>query len=226
MSSATKRILIVDDEESLTWSIAKNLKRQYKDHEIYSMNSGDEALKILKRLPFNLVISDIQMPGADGLVLLDYVKKHSPEVPVIIMTSLDKSEIKDLAKQGSGVYYFEKPFDMGEFKKTINDALLNVSVQTKNELKNLSLKELIGKNYHNKFSGSINVKNTNKSGTLYFQAGEIIHAVTNDLEGELALLNMLCWKKINYEIESTNKHVKKTIHYGWKLLVKDELLSD
>ena len=113
-----------------------------------------------------------------------------------------------------------------EFKKTINDALLNVSVQRKNELGNLSLKGLIRKNYHNKFSGSINVKNTNKSGTLYFQTGEIIHAVTDDLEGELALLNMLCWKKINYKIESTNKPVKKTIHYGWKLLVKDELLSD
>ena len=201
------------------------LQKQYKDHEIYSMNSGDEALKILKRLPFNLVISDIQMPGTDGLVLLDYVKKHSPDVPVIIMTSLDKPEIKSLAKQGSGIYYFEKPFDMGEFKKTIKDALTDVPVQTKNELQNLSLKELIRKNYHNKFSGTVNVRNVHKSGMLYFQDGEIIHAITEDLEGELALLNVLSWSKVNYDMVLTDEHITKTIYYGWKLLVKDELLS-
>ena len=78
MNAEKKRILIVDDEESLTWIIAKNLRNQYKDHKIYSMNSGDEALKLLKRLQFDLVISDIQMPGTNGLVLLDYIKSLCP----------------------------------------------------------------------------------------------------------------------------------------------------
>jgi len=220
-----KRILIVDDEESLTWSIAKNLQKQYKDYEVYPMNSGEGAIKILKRLSFNLVISDIQMPGIDGLVILDYVKKHSPNVPVIIMTSLDKSEIKDLAKKNSATYYFEKPFEMGEFKKTINEALGIAKIQIKEEIQNLTLKEFINRKYKKKFSGLVNVKNSYNSGVLHFHSGEIIHAMAGDLVGELALLNVLSWEKVIIEIKPTKKPIKKTIHYGWKLLVKDELLT-
>ena len=225
MSSAMQRILIVDDEESLTWSITKNLQKQYKDHEIYSANSGDEALKMLKRLTFDLVISDIQMPGTDGLVLLDFVKKNNPEVPVIIMTSLDKPEIKKLAAQGSGIYYFEKPFDMFEFKKTISIALLEITSNMKKNQQKFSLKEIIREKYYNKFSGTLNVSNTQKSGALYFQNGEIIHAKTADLEGELALLNVLNWNKVNYSMNLSDSKVQKTIHYGWKLVMKDELLA-
>jgi len=225
MNAEKKRILIVDDEENLTWSIAKNLQNQYKNHKIYSMNSGDEALKILKRLQFDLVISDIQMPGTNGLVLLDYIKKHSPQVPVIIMTSLDKPEIKSLANQNYGIYYFEKPFEMVEFKKTINDIFKKSLTKTRCEQEKITPDELIKKNYQRKFSGFVTVKNGKKSGVLHFQRGEIIHAQTAEFEGELALINVLNWEKVNFHAELCDKPVLKTIHYGWKILIKDKLIT-
>jgi len=139
MNQETKRILIVDDEESLTWGITKNLQKQYKDHKIYAMNSGEEALNTLQRLPFDLVISDIQMPGTNGLVLLDYIRKNRPEVPVIMMSSLHTQELKKLANPNSGVFYFEKPFEMLEFKKTINNIFQKRLIKIKHKNENLTL---------------------------------------------------------------------------------------
>ncbi|MBC8184018.1 response regulator [candidate division KSB1 bacterium] len=225
MKQGEKRILVVDDEESLTWGITKNLQKQYKDYKFHSLNSGEEALSVLKRLQFNLVISDIQMPGTNGLVLLDYVKKHNPEVPVIIMSSLNKPEIKNLANPNTGIYYFEKPFEMVEFKKTISNILRKRSIKKRSKKEKLTLDELIKKNFQKKFNGFVTVKNVNKSGVLHFQGGEIIHAKTDEFEGELALINVLNWKKINYNVVLSNEPVQKTIYYGWKMLIQDKQLA-
>ncbi len=225
MNHGEKRILVVDDEESLTWGITKNLQKQYKDYKFYSLNSGEEALSVLKRLQFNLVISDIQMPGTNGLVLLDYIKKHSPEVPVIIMSSLNKPEIKNLANPKSGIYYFEKPFEMVEFKKAVSNILQNKLIKKNKQHKKISLDELIIKNYQKKFNGIVTVNNVNKSGVLHFQGGEIIHAKTDEFEGELALINVLNWKKVNYNVVLSNEPVQKTIYYGWKMLIQDRQLA-
>jgi len=225
MTSVSKKILIVDDEENLTWSIEKNLKNEYKEHEIFSATSGDEALRMLKLFSVDLVISDILMPGTSGLELLEYVKNNHPQTQVIIMTSLNNAEIKGLADDKAGVYYFEKPFEMSEFKKTIQYALKKISNEYNRQLSSLTLKEIIEYNYKNKFTGFVNIQNGKKSGAVYFRGGEIIHAKASNLDGEMALINVLNWDKVNYDIVCSNDPVKRTIYYGWKLLLKDELAN-
>ena len=225
MTSVSKKILIVDDEENLTWSIEKNLKNEYKEHEIFSATSGDEALRMLKLFSVDLVISDILMPGTSGLELLEYVKNNHPQTQVIIMTSLNNAEIKGLADDKAGVYYFEKPFEMSEFKKTIQYALKKISNEYSRQLSKLTLKEIIEYNYKNKFTGFVNIQNGKKSGAVYFRGGEIIHAKASNLDGEMALINVLNWDKVNYDIVCSNDPVKRTIYYGWKLLLKDELAN-
>jgi len=223
MNQVKKRILIVDDEESLTWSIAKNLQKQYIDFEVHAKNSGEEALMLLKQLPFNLVISDIQMPGISGLEILKYVKKYLPDLPIIMMTSLDNPEIKRLADQASEIYYFEKPFDIGELKKTINTILKKRCDHFEIEEKILPVDKLIRKNYHEKFNGFVTIRNSNKTGVLHFQSGEITNAWTENFEGELALINVLSWKNVDYNVVQSNVPIQKTIHYGWKLIIEDEM---
>ena len=219
-----KKMLIVDDDENLTWSIAKNLRHEYQNYEIDCANSGDEAIEILKEFSFNLVISDIKMPCTNGLQLLDYVKKNCPEARVIMMTSLYNSEIKDLANQNSGIYFIEKPFEMTDFKKIIHRAL-ETDDNENNQMTKSSLKEIIKSSYKNKFNGIINVINGNKSVAIYFNGGEIIHAKAEKVEGEMALINVLHWSDGQYEIVIKNDPIELTIHYGWKLLLEKDLLN-
>ena len=221
MTTEKKRILIVDDEENLTWSIANNLRREFKQHEIFSVNSGDQALEILKKERIDLLISDIQMPGTDGLTLLDYITENLPDSKVILMTSLDNPELKKIADE-FGIYFFEKPFEMFEFKKAVHHILEKIPQAVKKSKFDNSLQEVILRQNESKFTGCLTVKNESSSGRIFFQTGEIIHAQTDNYDGELALINILNWNNISYEaVTNKKKPGRKTIYYGWKLLKKD-----
>jgi DNA-binding NtrC family response regulator len=119
MNAVLNKILVVDDEEDLTWSISKTLMRDNELLEIICVNSGEEALKVLKEFSIDLVISDVRMPGVNGLDLLEEVKKSHPHTKMIIMTAFGTPDLEDLIKKTKNVYYIEKPFDLHELKKII-----------------------------------------------------------------------------------------------------------
>ena len=75
MQARRKRVLVVDDEEDLTWSISKHLSKDVEKYELICVNSGVKALEVLSQLPVDLVISDIRMPEISGLELLTKTQK-------------------------------------------------------------------------------------------------------------------------------------------------------
>lgn len=118
-----KSILIVDDEEDLTWSISKTLARHDKDFEVACAHDGDEAMEILARRPVDVVISDIRMPGRDGLQLLHEINARYPRTKVIIMTAYGSHETrKQIAAKGAA-FYLEKPFEIRSLRMLIYEAL-------------------------------------------------------------------------------------------------------
>ncbi len=118
-----KRILVVDDEEDLTWSISKCLEKSDKLFEVFCVNNGDSALAVLASQRVDLVISDLRMPGRDGLSLLIDIERNYPATRVIIMTAHSSEDLRqELAHRGSS-YYIEKPFDIRYLRKLIYEAL-------------------------------------------------------------------------------------------------------
>jgi len=219
MTSTSKRILIVDDEEDLTWSISRSLRKESEQYEIICVNSGDEALKFLRRISFDLLISDIRMPGKNGLMLLSYVKKHIPNMKVIVMSAWYGPEIREMVERTSDIFYVEKPFEIRHLKNTIYQAFHKISDNYKHRLIDLSLKDIIMYNCQNKFNGSITVTNGKENGIIYFRSGEVIHAQVGELEGEIAFLDVLNWHNFEYDTVLTDKPIKKTINRGWKVLL-------
>ncbi len=118
-----KTILIVDDEETLTWSISKNLtiNKQYK---VICANSSEEALQILKKTSnIKLIVSDIKMTGKSGLELLDEVNKHCPQIGFIAMTAFGSDDDKRKAREKGALRYIEKPFGMEVLIQVIGEVL-------------------------------------------------------------------------------------------------------
>jgi CheY-like chemotaxis protein len=118
-----KTILIVDDEETLTWSMSKNLSmnQQYK---VICANSADEALAILEKTSdIDLIVSDIKMGGKSGFELLDEVKAHYPQIGFIVMTAYGSDENKQKAEERGALRYIEKPFGMDSMIQIIGEVL-------------------------------------------------------------------------------------------------------
>jgi len=118
-----KKILIVDDEETLTWSMAKSLSKDKDKYEVMIANNGREALNVLERERIDLVISDIRMPDINGLDLLVRIKKEFPQTKVIIMTAYGSSDVQKEANRRGSLYYVEKPFEISDIRKIILDLI-------------------------------------------------------------------------------------------------------
>ena len=86
-------------------------------------HNGDEALTVLTQRAVDVVISDIRMPGRDGLQLMHEIKAHYPSTKIIIMTAYGSQETrKQIAARGN-VFYIEKPFEIRSLHRLIHEAL-------------------------------------------------------------------------------------------------------
>ncbi len=103
------RILVVDDEEAYRRLMAKHLER--KGFEVESAGDGQTALAVLEGSePFDVLVTDLMMPGMSGLELLEEVKRRRPEMEVIVITASDDVENAVLAMREDGAYdYLLKP---------------------------------------------------------------------------------------------------------------------
>jgi len=118
-----KKMLIVDDEETLTYSLYQSFIISQRDYEVVTAATGEEAIEKLAVMEFDLVITDIKMPGMDGLELLSIIKSRYPKTNVIVMTAYGSLEKKEEALQKGARFYIEKPFEIREIKQLVMDLL-------------------------------------------------------------------------------------------------------
>jgi two-component system NtrC family response regulator len=124
------RILVVDDDASLRRVLEYNLAEE--GYEVTAAGSGEEALSLLERERFDLVVTDIKMPGMDGMDLLRRVKDSSPDTQVVMITAFGTIEMAVEAMKAGAFEYITKPFNRDELKLTARKALRFRTLETEN----------------------------------------------------------------------------------------------
>ena len=114
-------VWVIDDDRSIRWVLEKAL--QQAEMKVTSFENAGSALKALPRTLPDAVITDIRMPGMDGLKLLEMLKSHYPDLPVIIMTAHSDLDSTVAAYQGGAFEYLPKPFDVDEVVELVRRAL-------------------------------------------------------------------------------------------------------
>ncbi len=115
------RIMVVDDERLVRWSISNGLKKD--SHEVFCAEDGEEAVEKAKQNAFDLVITDFRMPGMNGAEVLEHLKQLSPETKVMILTSYSAELSKQRAMELGAWEYMEKPFVVDEIRDLVQTAL-------------------------------------------------------------------------------------------------------
>ena len=185
-----KRVLIVDDEEDMVWSLRQNINNDRLQVEIFTAASGEEALSVLSSNHIDLVLTDIRMPGMSGLDLLLEVKNRFPYTMVIIMTAFPSNEFKKEALLRGSLHFIEKPFDIKELRDLIRHALREENV-FKGTVAGVGLADVIQINGLSRATSLLRVKQGEQLGVIYFQEGQVVHAICGDLEGEGAFFKIM-----------------------------------
>jgi len=130
MPQAAKRILIVDDEEDLTWSLSRKLRREKSNLEVFCANTGNSALEFLSGNHIDLVLTDLRMPGLSGLQLLNEIRAKYPLINVIVMTAYGSAEVREAIDRWGDTEYIEKPFEIQELRTLVFNLLDNSKSRT------------------------------------------------------------------------------------------------
>jgi DNA-binding response OmpR family regulator len=218
MTRELKKVLIVDDEETLTWSMAKSLSRDRDKYGVEIANNGKEALDVLSKMPIDLVISDIRMPDINGLDLLVQVKRDFPKTKVIIMTAYGSSDVQKQASKRGSLHYIEKPFEINEIRKLILD-LIKERGGFEGKLFDLQLTDIVQMNCLGRVTTSLVITKDDHRGVIYINDGEIVHAECDDIAGEEAFFTILGWQEGQFVSNMGVVPSRETISSTWEHLL-------
>ncbi|MEP4557482.1 nitrogen regulation protein NR(I) [Cobetia amphilecti] len=110
--SETARVCIVDDDRAIRWVLERALAQP--DLEVETFERADQAEASIMRQCPDVLITDIRMPGTDGLDLMERVREKYPDLPVIVMTAHSDLDSAVASYQGGAFEYLPKPFDVDE----------------------------------------------------------------------------------------------------------------
>lgn len=184
-----KKVLIVDDEEDMLWMLQRNLDNGIPNIETFTAQSGDEALNIIDETEMNLIITDINMPGISGLELLTEVSRRFPDTKVIIMTAYPSNTFENKAKKEGAVQFVEKPFDINDMRKTVEESL--ESSATGATAGGIALIDIIQFNGLANASTTLKVTAGEKKGMIFFQEGKVVHCSFGENTDETAFFEII-----------------------------------
>ncbi len=115
------RILVVDDDQDIGMVLESQLAQA--GYDALHVASGAAALEELERRPQDAVITDLRMPGMDGMELLTEIKRRWPELPVVMLTAYGTVELAVEAMRRGAAEFLHKPFEDNEITYVLNKVL-------------------------------------------------------------------------------------------------------
>lgn len=118
-----KRILVVDDEPTLVFFLKQGLQEGDMPCRVDVAASGEEALTRLTYNPYDLLVTDLKMPGINGFTLVEVARSLQPDIRVILMTAFGSPEVQSEVLKLNVDGYITKPFPTARLQAMVRQAL-------------------------------------------------------------------------------------------------------
>jgi DNA-binding NtrC family response regulator len=188
-------ILIVDDNEESLKAIKRALQ---KDYRVIISDKGSKAIELLKKEAIDITITDLKMPGVDGMDLLEKTKEIDPEISVIMLTGYGTIENAVDAMKAGAVDYLLKPVDVFELRTRVKKIIQNKTLHQEINYLRAQVNKKYG--FHNIIGNSEAMKN------IYVQIEQIAPTKTNVLIlGESGTGKELVARSIHHNSGRANK---------------------
>jgi DNA-binding NtrC family response regulator len=134
MNDTQPHILLIDDEKIALTNLSHVLERE--GYQITACMDGESGLQTMEKSAFDLVLTDLRMPGIDGMEVLKHIKATTPDVPVIMITGHATLDSAVDAMKAGAYHYIAKPFRLAEAREVVRGALELRKIRNENnELK-------------------------------------------------------------------------------------------
>jgi len=223
-------VLVVDDEEALRLSIQDGLQHYSSEFRISTAPDGEHALNLLESESPALIVSDIRMPGIDGIELLLTCRKLYPRIPVILVSAYLSEQLERSARAFGAAGVIHKPLDLQELIAVIRKVLAEgpEKSETNGYLADFSLAGFLQLLAIEGKSCGVEIENQRgERGVLWLQNGQLWNAKAGDLAGRDAALLILGWEyghmNLRPQPKKPRRRIKESLNF---LLMEAARISD
>jgi len=221
-------VLVLDDDICLTTIVTKALRNGLPNAEVLIARSVAEAQLLLAEFKIHFFILDINLPDGNGIDFLCDLRTLFPEARVMMITAAPLPPYEQQTKDLGVLLFRQKPVDTREIVQLVrshyekmghgtavqnHDGAFAVSLTCLSALDIIQLKCLSGATL------VLQVASPSGIGRIHFENGEIVHAETPDLRGEIAFEQILRWKGGRIKEMPTAYKPPRTINTGWQGLL-------
>ncbi|HEY7415329.1 MAG TPA: response regulator, partial [Ktedonobacteraceae bacterium] len=186
--SNLRRIFVVENNEFFNRNVVNALQKE--GYIVQSTLNGADAVRLLWSEPYDVVISSVQMPGANGFELLQWLRTYRPNTYIILM---GEPEWHARALESGATSYLDKPFDLRDFKEELDRLLQQTGFSA--DLDSFDLLDVIQMITMSRRNMALLVNTgLEERGTLRFQNGDLIWAEYGALRGEEAFFALAAHK--------------------------------
>jgi two-component system sensor histidine kinase/response regulator len=116
-------VLIVDDDSALLEALPEALRLRLDPIEVDTCDSAVAALERIETQDYDAIVTDIKMPGMDGLALLAQIRERRPSTPTLLITGHGEEDLAARALEGGAYDYISKPIDRDQFIESLKRAI-------------------------------------------------------------------------------------------------------
>lgn len=104
------RVLLVEDDKNLSFILKSSLEQMIGGYQVMVAQNGREGLELLDQEPFDVIVSDVEMPVMDGMTMVKHIRLHHPDLPIVFITGLTTARDVINGYQSGADFYIKKPF--------------------------------------------------------------------------------------------------------------------
>ena len=219
-----KKILIAEDDKILSMRLCKALEKHGDTLDVIDVSNGKDAIGVLKKHQISLLVTDIQMPEVDGLVLLAHVSENYPVIPCFVMTAFGTPEIKSKLPRDL-IRFFPKPFETDDFVRAVIETVSRDI--PRGVLSGISVASFCTMIEMEKKTCLFEVIPPEEDrGELYFDQGILYDASISGLKGEAAALQILGHEKATFKFKNfPDKKMSRKIEKNLWVLIEEAVTS-
>ena len=222
MATDPRRIILVDDEEVLAWSLANRLARVRPGWTIDTANDGETALAMVRSgQRVDLLVADVRMPGMSGIDLILAARKEHENLPVVVMTAFRTPEVQRIVG-APYTGFLEKPFEFDRLLELVDEALaVRQEVGFSGAISVTTLPDIVQLYVLSSATGMLVVRHHSGEGRLWFDRGAIQHAVSPNKVGDEAFYEIMMWSGGQFTMRAGIKTDLRSIRSSWQELLME-----
>lgn len=202
------RVLIVDDDPNQVRVLARVVALRQPGLSVVTANSGTRAIELLRSMPIDLVLTDLQMPDMNGFELVSWLLSHQPHVQVFTMTAFPDDEAVDRLRALGSVECYTKPLDIANVLERLSTTLAQ---GMRGHVRNISLPSLLQLIEMERKTCTLAVESEGGTGYLYMSEGALIDARLGNETGDAAAIQIAGWRSSAVTIINTCATKQRTV---------------